>query len=943
MSHQSFRCVLFVAGIAIAGSVSASGATLKDIAFLAGDMPSSIAHTEPSIAVNPLNPQQIAVVAFSGNWGASTNAPVWKSDDGGNTWRRVPQLPQPVSGQSGPNDQKIAFDRNGTLYVAELAVDSLNNVFDYIYRQNGAPDAVMAVGAVFGDDQPHLDIDKTFGSGCLDRLYSPWLNTALGNAQSHVETSTNFGVAVADAAVGDNSSFPNRTTRIALAPDGKAYVVYKTREGSAGADFENVHFNVKRSDDCGATWNALGATGSSISGATQIQSYFTNSFGAGTTTSRARSSDAWIAVDPATGDVYVSYVSKDASGFAQIYIARSSNQGTSWTSTRVTDGTHNSAFPEVAVTHHGTIGVLYIDYDTSGGTTTYRHRFARSNNLGSSWSDQILQSMNPTGFPNLNNGFIWGDYEGLTAVGSTFYGVFTGQSIGRPTPQLDPIFFREDELPNAEDFYVRDWTTSSAVHDNGAEPSTDPFFFVSSDVWNRRSNTTGTIAGGVPPDQENPQTAGLGNNFAFARITRNTSGMAKTVNVHFLYADYGLGSNFTAAAVTPDPTVAFAAGDTQLVSSGYQWDLPAVHSPHVCMAVEISTNTDPVVLPHLDTTAPGPGDPLVINDNNKAQRNMGVYPALGDSSYYAIVHNPGLKTDTIHLRFDQVRQIPTPRQISVRVIAPERPNDRSERITIKAGNPLILADMRPGENRWLEITATAPASSARVGVFVQQMANGRAVNGFGLGLRPASAAEMIRANTDFERQLFYRIEALRLPAPDGSIPDDLAKLRPEGLAPTQYREYVVRTLDRIEPILRTALARSGDPLNLRVALEDVGSALRTTSTNRVAAAHASYLHRLDAALTMIQKARGDPADIPQTVRFQRELFATALADRPRAKEIVEQSRKFLAALGAQPIRAADYVEFIKATLPDLGVASDDLAALQRSHIEYLRKLEGPML
>ena len=53
-------------------------------------------------------------------------------------------------------------------------------------------------------------------------------------------------------------------------------------------------------------------------------------------------------------------------------------------------------------------------------------------------------------FPVIQNaasGFLWGDYEGLTATADTFYGVFTGQSIGRTTLQLDPIFFRESALP----------------------------------------------------------------------------------------------------------------------------------------------------------------------------------------------------------------------------------------------------------------------------------------------------------------------------------------------------------------------------------------------------------------------------------------------------------------------------------------------------------------
>ena len=50
--------------------------------------------------------------------------------------------------------------------------------------------------------------------------------------------------------------------------------------------------------------------------------------------------------------------------------------------------------------------------------------------------------MNPQPFANATSGFLWGDYEGLTAHGYNFYGAFTGRSIGRTPAQLDPIFFK---------------------------------------------------------------------------------------------------------------------------------------------------------------------------------------------------------------------------------------------------------------------------------------------------------------------------------------------------------------------------------------------------------------------------------------------------------------------------------------------------------------------
>ncbi len=400
-SRAIFVYLLMVAFIGLTFPRVGHSQTIKDIATDATD-PNNLADTEPSIAVDPSNPLRIAIVSFS-----------------------------------GPGDQKIAFDSTGRVLIAEL--DS--GFDDFIYRQTGAPGTPLTAGASYGNDQPHLDVDKTAGSPCFNRVYSPWLNTAAAPARSNVERSPDFGVTVTAVPAGD-PAFNNRATRIAVAPNGKAYIIFKTREGAIDANFENAHFRVERSDNCGVTWTGLGATGVAVHAGTAA-TWFTNNFGnpAKGKVGRARSSDAWISVDPSSGDIYAVFCNRDASGFGQVYLARSTNQGSTWSTTRVTDGTHHSAYPEVAVAANGTIGVLYIDFDDSGAATIFRHRLARSFNHGTNWTHSNLQSMNPAGLANASSGFLWGDYEGITAQGNSFYGVFTGQSIGRATVQLDPIFF----------------------------------------------------------------------------------------------------------------------------------------------------------------------------------------------------------------------------------------------------------------------------------------------------------------------------------------------------------------------------------------------------------------------------------------------------------------------------------------------------------------------
>ncbi len=433
-------CTLLIALLALSGC---GILYMKDIATDALD-PTNRGDAEPSIAVNPNNTREIAIVAFSENWTAATGAPIWKSDDRGSTWRKEFQIVEPAVGQAGPNDQKIDFDANGNIYVAELAVGA--GLFNYIYRQPGAPDAALAPGQSYGDDQPHLSVDIHPSSPGKDRVYSPWLDFSQPTQQSSVTRSANQGTNVNSVGAGNNAAFSNRNTRIAIAPNGKVYIVYKIREGSIGGGFENVHWTVNRSDDGGVTWTGLGANGVSVHGAAQAQTYFTNSFGnpAKGKVARSRSSDGWIATDPTNGDIYVAYVDRDASGFAQIYVARSQDEGVTWNLTRATDGTHNSSYPEIAVTKRGVVGVLYIDYDDSGPNTIFRHRFARSFDRGQTWRDRILQSMDPGPIANAISGWLWGDYEGVTAVNNTFYGVFTGESTGRSVLQMDPIFFRQE-------------------------------------------------------------------------------------------------------------------------------------------------------------------------------------------------------------------------------------------------------------------------------------------------------------------------------------------------------------------------------------------------------------------------------------------------------------------------------------------------------------------
>ena len=93
----------------------------------------------------------------------------------------------------------------------------------------------------------------------------------------------------------------------------------------------------------------------------------------------------------------------------------------------------------------GTIGVLYMTYDgTSGGLPTFSAHLARSTDQGSTFSDVVLQSLLVSAADNGNaRQRIFGDFEQMKAVGTTFYGVYSGNrnGFGSTTSAIDPIFF----------------------------------------------------------------------------------------------------------------------------------------------------------------------------------------------------------------------------------------------------------------------------------------------------------------------------------------------------------------------------------------------------------------------------------------------------------------------------------------------------------------------
>jgi hypothetical protein len=449
-------------------------------------------------------------------------------------------------------------------------------------------------------------------------------------------------------------------------------------------------------------------------------------------------------------------------------------------------------------------------------------------------------------------------------------------------------------LPPSQDFYVRDWTDSPASHDDGAEPSTHSNFWHTSDVWNRASDAAGSPNASGWYDTDNMQAGlgALGDNYAFVSVFRNATGSADSVTAHFLVSPFGTGSNFQDAGAAADPVLSFAAGDTvQVLSSGYLWHQDSTSSTHACLAVQISTSDDPYQPPGLLGSTPGPGDYLVIDDNNKAQRNLDVshntfhFAGLA----FALIHNAALVPRDIVLRFES----PAAQWLrEARIEAVGGPT-----VEFHPGGTITLKGMQPGENRWIAIQHQAPEGEP-VPIHFADMVGGRTANGFTVLVRPVPVDAAIESNLRDHRQVFERIAAaFGIAAGKREAQAAERLLRRKRVRASTYVAFLKRhesEMGRIVDSL-TGKADREDLFGARTTLRDLRDAVGASQAERAASQHDILLRRLDALSTMIQKSEGDPADAVQMVRWQEALYRTRpkLRNMTCAAPVLEASQAFV--------------------------------------------------
>ena len=380
--------------------------------------------TEPSIAVNPANPQQV-VAAFQ------DNAHIAYSVDGGRHWQLAAGIEPPNYRVSG--DVSVTFDNEGRAYICYIAFDKLGT-FNY-WGHNSSRNGIYVRRSLDGgatweahdiaateqadqamvpwEDKPYIVADMGRGPHA-GNLYIGWTRWTLTDSQILFVRSTDHGKTWSKPVEIDNVRGLPRDDNGAIegfagavAPDGTLYAVW--------TDGNHVVFTT--SHDGGATFSRTRNIIDTAPTMFTLQAV-----------SRANGF-AQIAIDPRGGAkggrLYLTW-GDYRNGDVDVFCSTSANHGETWSpAVRVNnDPSHNGAdqfFQWMAIDPaDGAVYVVFYDRRSDPKNRQQIVALARSTDGGRTfrnyaWMDQPFDAQ----------GVFMGDYNGIAALNGRVYGVWT--------------------------------------------------------------------------------------------------------------------------------------------------------------------------------------------------------------------------------------------------------------------------------------------------------------------------------------------------------------------------------------------------------------------------------------------------------------------------------------------------------------------------------------
>ena len=441
--------------------------------------------SEPNLSVNPANPLQMAATAFTPD--PSGKAPIYISNDGGDTWQLNAVVPHGNTA-SGTGDITIRFATKGNaLYTGDLRGDSAPNhtQMDVLQTTNFSANTLMKqldtrTGPVNrGPDQPWVEAATVAGGAGAgkDRVFVGFNDlSAAGGKTASIDFSLDakaaspvFSKVVLEKRGTGTAGQDGFQIRTAVHSSGVIYAVfYGWRAANNATGVVTTDVVVVRDDNWGqgaTPFTALKDGADHLAGLRVVKNVTISI--TGTMGQNRLGGDLAIDVDPNDSKTVYLVYGDQAGSTATIHVRRSTDSGATWSADLLT--VKNAALPGIAINNVSDIGLLYQQVTGSGAAQKWETHYRQSSG-GLVWSDTIL-SNTPANQPSAGGMQPYlGDYNCLKAVGSDFYGVFCANN----TPD-------KANFPNDVKFQRKaNFTTKKLLNNAGTgnvQISIDPFFF----------------------------------------------------------------------------------------------------------------------------------------------------------------------------------------------------------------------------------------------------------------------------------------------------------------------------------------------------------------------------------------------------------------------------------------------------------------------------------
>lgn len=431
--------------------------------------------SEPTLAVNPANPLQMAASAFTPDPAAGPFAPIYVSTDGGASWSLNSIVPSSAADGSMTADITVAFGAGSRLYAGIIRLPVVAdrtrlNILRCDDFRSATPMKVLVDRTGQGVDQPYV---KAITFGGKDRLYvgdndfsAPGKTATIDQSLDAAKAKPVFRSVRIETR--SNSGQDGPSIRPCPHPDGTVYAVFhawRTFNQNTGEGVADVV--VVRDDKGGngaAPYTALVDAGDGKAGvrvAQGVKFNFDGFLGLQRT-----GGDVAIAVDPTdSAKIYVAY--NDDRGLDYVlHLLRSTDRGATWSADLST--IPNALNPALAVNSAGRVGMLYQQLSGSGAAQRWVTMFVSSSD-GATWQNVTLATTPARNPPKQFDPYL-GDYDHLTSVGKNFYGIFSASNLPIKANFPNGIIYQRNA--NFATGALLDVDNTSPVN-----PSIDPFFF----------------------------------------------------------------------------------------------------------------------------------------------------------------------------------------------------------------------------------------------------------------------------------------------------------------------------------------------------------------------------------------------------------------------------------------------------------------------------------